>query len=109
MPLSLLCDEHIPYAVVDGLRIRGIDAVSVQGVGLRSAIDLFILDAGGRQGKVIYTCDDDFLRLHNTGNQHAGVFYHHPRKYAIGEAIQIVALACEAFSVDDMRNHVEFL
>ena len=35
MPLFLLCDEHIPYAIIDGLRGREIDAVSVQRPGLR--------------------------------------------------------------------------
>ena len=29
MPLPLLCDEHIPYPVIEGLRRRGIDIVVV--------------------------------------------------------------------------------
>ena len=34
MALSLLCDEHIPYPVIEGLRRRGLDVVSVQEIGL---------------------------------------------------------------------------
>ncbi len=58
MPLSLLCDEHIPYAVIDGLRLQGIDAVSVQSVGLRSTIDPDILDAATQRGRVTYTSEE---------------------------------------------------
>ena len=66
MPLSLLCDEHIPYAVIDGLVGRGIDATSV-------------------------------------------ILFHESEKYDIGRAIDIVQLACETLSPDEMRNRVEFL
>jgi len=28
MALSLLCDEHIPYPIIEGLRRRGLNVVS---------------------------------------------------------------------------------
>ena len=34
MPLALLCDEHIPYPVIEGLRRRGVDVTTVQQLGL---------------------------------------------------------------------------
>lgn len=109
MALSLLCDEHIPYPVIEGLRRRGIDVAVVQQVGLGSAKDEVILETARQQGRIIYTRDADFLRHHAEGLQHAGIFYHHPLAYSIGEAIRSVALACEVFSLDEMRNRVEFL
>jgi predicted nuclease of predicted toxin-antitoxin system len=87
MSLSLLCDEHIPYQAVEGLRRRGIDVITVQRVGLRSALDEVILDAARQQSRVVYTNDPDFLRLHATGIQHSGILYHHILDYSIGEAI----------------------
>jgi len=107
--LALLCDEHVPYQVVEGLRRRGVDAVTVQQMGLRSAIDEVILEIAQQQGRVIYTSDTDFLRLHATGIHHAGILYHHTLAYSIGEAVRIVTLACEVLSVDEMMNRVEFL
>jgi hypothetical protein len=109
MSLSLLCDEHIPYQVVEGLRRRGIDVITIQRAGLRSALDEVILDAARQQSRVVYTNDTDFLRLHATGIQHSGILYHHILDYSIGEAIRVVALACEVLSIDEMRNRVEFL
>jgi hypothetical protein len=109
MPLALLCDEHIPYQVIEGLRRRGIDVITAQQIGLRSALDEVILDSARQQRRVVYTNDTDFLRLQATGVRHAGIFYHHILNYSIGEAISLVALACEVLSVDEMRNRVEFL
>lgn len=109
MPLSLLCDEHIPYPVIQGLRRRGIDVLVVQQTDLRSAKDVPILEAARQQRRVVYTRDADFIRHHASGVRHAGVFYHHPLAYSIGEAIRRVALACEIYSLNEMENRLEFL
>ena len=109
MPLAVLCDEHIDYAIIDGLIARGIDAVSVQRIGMRSADDPPILDEAHREGRVVYTCDDDYLALNSAGVQHSGIFFHRAKKYDIGQAIEMVQLACEALSPEEMRNRVEFL
>jgi Uncharacterized protein conserved in bacteria len=88
MVLSLLCDEHIPYSIVKGLRRRGLDVITVQGMGLSSAEDKTIMDRAREEGRVIYTRNADFLRLHHAGFKHAGIFYHHTLAYSIGEAIR---------------------
>ena len=40
MALALLCDEHIPYPVIQGLGRRGVDVTTVQQLGMRGALDL---------------------------------------------------------------------
>ena len=40
MPLALLCDEHIPYPVIQGLGRRGVDVPTAQQLGMRGALDL---------------------------------------------------------------------
>jgi hypothetical protein len=109
MALSLLCDEHIPYPVVEGLRRRGLDVTVAQEGGLGSAKDILILETAQQQHRIVYTRDTDFLRHHAAGVRHGGIFYHHPLAYSIGEAIRRVALACEVYSLEEMENHVEFL
>ena len=109
MPLSLLCDEHIPYAIVNGLVARGIDAISVQRLGFRSADDPPILDLAHRESRAFYTHDEHFLILNAGGVQHSGILFHRAKKYNIGQAIEMVQLACETLSPEEMRNRVEFL
>ena len=109
MPLALLCDEHIDYDIIAGLTRQGIDAVSAQQMGLDATDDAIILAEARRLGRVIYTGDDDYLRLDGSGIPHLGILHHHPLKYSIGEAIAAVELACRVFSAEEMRNRVEFL
>lgn len=109
MPLSLLCDEHVRFDVIHGLRTQGIDAVSVQDLGLRGRPDPEILEAARRSGRIVYTSDTDFVRLSDSGASHLGVFFHRSRKYSPREAINAVSLACQVLSPDEMRNRVEFL
>ncbi len=83
--------------------------ITVQQLDLRGALDRLILQTARQQGRVIYTNDTGFLRLHATGAEHSGIIYHHMRVYPIGEAIRRVAIACDAMSPEDMVGRVEFL
>ena len=109
MPLSLLCDEHVRFDVINGLRVQGIDIVSVQELDLRGKPDPEILFAAQQVGRIVYTSDTDFVRLSNSGVPHLGVFFHHIRKYSPSAAINVVSLACQVLSQDEMANRVEFL
>ena len=109
MPLVLLCDEHIPYPVIEGLRRRGIDVKTVQQLGMRGELDQVIIQTARGQGRVIYTNDVDFLRHHAMGINHSGIIYHHALDYSLGEAIRRVFLACETLSTEEMMDRVIFL
>ena len=109
MPLAVVCDEHTPYEIRNGLIARGIDAVSVQEIGLRSADDKLILATALELGRVVYTSDDDYLRLDASGVPHAGILFHHALKYSIGEAVETVALACKVMDMDEMMSNLEYL
>ena len=34
MTLALLCDEHIPYPVIEGLERRGVNVTTIQQIGM---------------------------------------------------------------------------
>lgn len=109
MALSLICDEHIPYPIIEGLRRRGLNVITVQEIGLSSEKDNTIIDRAREEGRIIYARDADFLRLHWAGYQHIGIFYHHPLAYSIGEAIRKITLACKVLSAKEMEGRVKFL
>jgi len=73
MALSLLCDEHIPYSIIEGLRRRSLNVVTVQEISLSSEKDETIMDRARKEGRIIYTRDADFLRLHWAGYQYVGI------------------------------------
>jgi predicted nuclease of predicted toxin-antitoxin system len=102
-------DEHVPRPVADGLRCRGIDAATTVEAGLLSATDEAHLAHARAQGRVIVTCDRDFLVLASRGLSHAGIVYYAYGRYPVGEVIRRLVRLWEQHSAEDMINRVEFL
>ncbi|HEV3164235.1 MAG TPA: DUF5615 family PIN-like protein [Isosphaeraceae bacterium] len=61
------------------------------------------------QGRVIFTQDDDFLRLHAAGVLHAGIVYCHQQSRSLGEMITGLTLLHESYDADEMKGRVEYL
>ncbi len=105
---SFLADEHVPGAVVRGLRRRGVDIVSVVEAGMRTASDLDLLTFARSQGRVVFTQDEDFLRHHSRGIAHSGIVYSR-QGTSIGEMVRGLMLVAEVYSAEEMAGRVEFL
>ncbi len=71
--MKFYLDEHIPKGVVEGLRRRGVDLLTVQEAGRSGDSDEKQLAFAAREGRVLVTFDDDFLRLDAAGIPHTGV------------------------------------
>ena len=53
-------DEHVPKAVTEGLRRRGVDVITVQELGLQSAEEMRHLERAAQGGRVVVTQDANF-------------------------------------------------
>ena len=62
-----------------------------------------------REGRVIFTQDEDFLSLHAAGVQHAGIAYCHQASRSLGEIIPGLALIWDIYEPEEMHNRVEWL
>lgn len=101
-------DEHVARAIVNGLRQRGIDVLSVVEAGMLGATDEDHLFLAQQLLRVIFTQDDDFLKLHASGLSHAGIVY--ARQGAqLGELLRGLVLIHQVLDSEEMKNHVEFL
>jgi predicted nuclease of predicted toxin-antitoxin system len=56
-------DKNVNPAIASGLRIRGIDVTTTPEAGLRQAPDESQLEYAKAAGRVLFTHDDDFLRV----------------------------------------------
>jgi len=106
--VSFYADEHVAKAVVRGLRGRGVDVMTVIEAGLMGASDEEHLARALSEGRVIFTQDDDFLRLHASGVEHAGIAYA-PQHARIGDIIRGLMLIYQALEAEEMHGVVEFL
>lgn len=106
--ISFYTDEHVPHAVINGLRSRGADVLTTKEAGKLGASDEEHVALASEQGRVIFTQDDDFLKLHAKGMNHSGIVYARQHT-SVGDIIRGLMLVCHVLKPDDMRNHVEFL
>lgn len=106
--LKFYTDEHIAKAVVKGLKVRGIDAVTCVEAGMRTASDKEHIVFAHDENRVIVTYDNDFLKLHYEGIEHSGIaFSQNP--VSIGEMINFLLLMHEVLEEKDMKNAIEFI
>lgn len=107
-PVRYYTDEHVARAVVRGLRERGVDIVTTPEAGLLGASDEKPLEYASSEGRVLFTQDEDFLKLHAAGVDHAGIVYTH-QGASIGDIIRGLMLIHQVLPADDMKRQVEFL
>ena len=101
-------DEHVSRAVVRGLRSRGIDVVTVVELNLLGASDERHISLAHEQGRVVFTQDADFLRLHTAGHEHSGIVYA-PQGTPMGDVIRGLVLIHQILDAEEMVGHIEFL
>jgi len=101
-------DEHVAGAVIRGLRQRGVDVLTVSKAGLLGAPDEEHLARATKEGRVLFTQDADYLRLHASGTSHAGITYA-TQQASTGEIIYGLMLIHQVLDSEDMVNHIEYL
>jgi hypothetical protein len=106
-------DHHVPRAITQALRVRGIDVLTAYEDGADQTPDNEILERAAELGRTLFTQDYDFLAIaakyQAEGSFFSGVIYAHQIAAAIGVYIhdlEVVAKTCEP---DEIHNQVLFL
>ena len=102
-------DENCHRAIADGLRRRGVDVSTTPEAVLLSASDEGQLAYALPRGRVVFTQDHDFLRLHAAGVPHPGIAYCDKNTLSIGEIITRLVLIWEIYEPEEMASWVEYL
>lgn len=106
--IKFYTDEHVSKAVVMGLRRRGVDVLTVPEAGTLGLSDEEHLRKAREEGRVIFTQDDDFLRLAAAGTVHRGIVYS-TQDNTIGAIIYGLMLIYQVLEAEEMAGHVEYL
>ena len=101
-------DEHVSNAVAKGLRLHGADVLTTAEAGMLGASDEAQLAFAARAGRVLYTQDADFLRLHRAGYAHAGIAYAKQGR-SIGELVRGLLTIYAALNAERIANTVEYV
>ena len=109
MEIRYHLDESVGNAVANGLEYRGIDVTTSKAAGLIGASDREQLDYATRESRVLVTHDDDFLRIHAAGVEHAGIAYAHQKRLTIGQAVLALVFLHRNEDAESVAGHVKFL
>ena len=113
MAQPLYMDVHVPSAVTEGLRRRGVDALTSQEDGTREADDEALLQRAMELGRTLFTQDDDVLAIvsqwQQQGREFDGVVHSHQLGPGIGNIIEDLELISACATKDELRNRLMFL
>jgi hypothetical protein len=113
MAISLYMDENVPRQILLGLRLRGVDVLSIQEDGRLGDPDPLVLARANELQRVLFTRDDDFLviadRLQQEQTDFIGIIYAAQQIVSIGDCVKDLELIAKVSDLQDFRNHVQFL
>src|SRR5262245_30545939 len=113
MSLRLYMDVHVPAAITDGLRRRGVDVLTSQEDGTREAVDSELLRRATELGRILFSQDPDLIRVaadrQRTGQPFAGLLVAHQLGISIGSAIEHLELIVACCSSEELASSIIYL
>lgn len=113
MPVSFYMDVHIPAAVTQQLRRRGIDVLSATEERTNRLSDVELLELATKQGRVLFTHD---IRLRSLAEQYqregiefGGLLFGPAEGASIGHYVRDLELIGKASDSAEWRNTVGYL
>lgn len=113
MAIKLYVDAHIPKAITNGLRLRGVDVLTAQEDNTDELPDPELLDRATALNRVLFTFDDDLLieavKRQRSSIPFSGVIFAFPLKISIGACIKDLEVIAKAGEPEDLDSRVDFL
>lgn len=106
-------DVHVRSEVTEGLRGRGVDALTAQEDGTTRWSDPDLLDRASALGRVLFTQDHDLLAeaalRQRVGKDFSTVLFAHPLRVSIGRCVEDLELFAKTATSEESRGRVVYL
>ena len=113
MSLAFYMDEHIHRAITAGLRLRGVDVLTVQEDKHTGFPDPIILDRATELQRLLFSQDEDFLAEANhrqeLGVNFTGIIYAPQLLVSIGDCVRDLEIISQAGQPEEFANRVQYL
>ncbi|NER49629.1 MAG: hypothetical protein F6J86_27380 [Symploca sp. SIO1B1] len=113
MAINLYMDVHIPQAITDQLRRRGVDVLTAFDDEAQEFPDNRLLLRATQLNRVLFTQDIRFRVLAETwqveGKQFSGLIFGHQLGGTIGQFVRDLELIAKASEPDEWMNTVEYI
>jgi hypothetical protein len=101
-------DVHVPRAISEQLRLRGVDVLTAQQDGTTELEDAELLDRAQALSRVIFSQDQDFLVIaaqrQDSGQTFGGIVFAEQRRVSIGQCVADPELIGLAGNPDNFVN-----
>jgi hypothetical protein len=106
--ITFYMDVHVPRAITEQLRLRGIDVLTAQQDGTTELEDAELLDRVLALTRVVFAQDQDFLLIaaewQDAGHAFAGIVFAEQHRVSIGQCVADLELIGLAGSPADFLN-----
>jgi len=113
MPVPLYFDVHVPRAIRDQLRRKGVDVLTAQEDSSGLLKDEELLERATSLGRLLFTQDIRFKALaeewQRQGKRFAGLLYGHQSTSLVGKYVQDLEIIAKASDPNDWENVVDHL
>lgn len=113
MTVRLYMDVHVPLAITEQLRLRGVDVLRTQENGSDEADDDVVLERARELERLVFTHDIRFRAMaeqwQRDGREFSGLAFGHPQRGTIGEYVGDLQLIAEALAPAEARNNIYYL
>src|SRR5215831_17976775 len=113
MAVALYLDVHVPQAIADQLRRRGVDVVTAIDDHCVSLPDDQLLERAGILGRVLFTQDIRFRALaedwQRQGRPFAGLLFGHQLRATLGRYVTDLELVAQASEPEEWATMIEHL
>ena len=113
MPVSFYMDVHVPTAISEQLRRRGVDILTAIEDETAQRLDEELLEHARSLDRVMFTQDIRFRALAETwqsaGRPFAGLIFGHQLQGTIGQYVRDLELIAKASEPSEWENAVEYL
>jgi hypothetical protein len=113
MPVPLYMDVHVPQAITDQLRRRGVDVLTAIEDDATETPDDQLLERTRSLGRVLFTQDIRFKALaedwQRQGRPFAGLVFGHQLGGTIGQFVKDLELIAKASEPDEWATMIEHL
>jgi hypothetical protein len=113
MAVPLYMDVHVPQAITEQLRRRGVDVLTAAEEGTDELDDDVLLEHVHRMARVIFTQDIRFRALAEDwirqGRPFAGLVFGHQLGGSIGQFVHDLELIAQASEPAEWNNRVEYI
>jgi len=113
MALALYMDVHIPMAVTEALRRRGLDILTTQDDGTSKQFDADLLQRATDLKRVLFSQDHDFLKItaewQRQGRPFLGVVFAPQRGVSLGGLANDLELIVNCCEPEELQDNVIYL